>query len=96
MLVKRKAFSYEHEVRLFAVSEKRFVNENDNFILLNLNNPKAVISKVTLPPIPITATYNSQTYHGDLEKQRLAYAWELHKNNCNIPIQQSRLYDIVK
>lgn len=75
MLVKRKAFSYEHEVRLFAVSEKRFVNENDNFILLNLNNPKAVISKVTLPPIPITATYNSQTYHGDLEKQRLAYAW---------------------
>ncbi len=96
MLVKRKAFSYEHEVRLFAVSEKPFVIDEDKFCILNLKNSKSVISKITLPPIPITAPSNSQTYHEDLEKQRLKYSWELHNNNCNMPIRQSRLYDIIK
>lgn len=96
MLVKRKAFSYEHEVRLFAVSETPFDIEENSFCIFKLNNKKPVISKITLPPIPITAHYNSKTYHSDLEKQYKAYAWKLHQQNCNIPIRQSRLYDIIK
>lgn len=96
MLVKRKAFSYEHEVRLFAVSETPFTIEENSFCIFNLKNMKSVITKITLPPIPITATYDSKTYHSDLKNQYKDYAWELHQQNCNITIRQSRLYDIIK
>ena len=93
MLVKRKAFSYENEMRLFAVSEKPFNIEN-NFCLMKLKKVKSVITSVTLPPIPITSSYDKLKYHEDLLKLEIDLKWELHKNNCNMTIRQSRLYDV--
>ena len=96
MLVKRKAFSYENEIRLFAVSEKSF-NIVNNFSLMKLNKySKSVITSVTLPPIPITPSYNKLQYHNDLSKQKGDLKSVLNNNNYNMTIRQSRLYDIVK
>jgi hypothetical protein len=52
MLLKRSAFSYENEIRLFSVSKHQYKTDG-SFRILGLNNGKNVIKSVTLPPLPI-------------------------------------------
>ena len=95
MLLKRQAFSYEHEVRLFAVSEKPFTIDND-FCLMNLKKAKQVVTSVTLPPLPILNNYNKKDYHKQLEQQLSRLRCDLRNNGYNMKIQQSRLYDVMR
>lgn len=94
MSLKRKAFSYEHEVRLFGVSEQPLKTENQ-FCLINIKNTKSIITSVTLPPLPISQNYDKQAYHKQLEAMALNLKNELQNVGYNRTITQSRLYDII-
>jgi hypothetical protein len=97
MLLKRKAFSYEHEVRLFAVCERPFQIGN-NFCLLKLKHTKSIITSIMLPPLPIPSPYDKRIYHNNLENNYIKLRHILCNNGFKDrqKIHQSRLYDIVK
>ena len=95
LLIKRKAFSYEHEVRLFAVSEEPLKNISDDFCFFNLKKAKSIITSITLPPIPITSSYNKQQYHKDLESKLSPLKSAIANAGFKKVIKQSRLYDIL-
>ena len=95
MLLKRNAFSYENEIRLFSVSKHQYKTDG-SFRILGLNNGKNVIKSVTLPPLPIKnpEKYNQKEYKEQLDQEGLKLKQELHKQNYNSRILQSRLYDV--
>ena len=53
MSLKRKAFSYENEMRIFAVFEEPNLPKND-VVPFNINDYKSIINNVTLPPLNST------------------------------------------
>ena len=95
MLLKRNAFSYENEIRLFSISEHQYEIE-DSFRILDLKKGKKVIQSVTLPPLPIInpEKYNQKDYKEQLNVEGLKLKQELHRQNYNSKILQSRLYDV--
>ena len=95
MLLKRSAFSYENEIRLFSISEHQYDIEG-SFRILGLKNGKKIIKSVTLPPLPIInpEIYNQKDYKELLNAEGLKLKWELHEQNYNSKILQSRLYDV--
>ncbi len=97
MLLKRKAFSYEKEIRLFVVSEQPFHEDKNapGFTLLKLNNKRSgIITSLTLPPIPVENPYNANTYHNDLESKANPVKSYLITNGYKKTIYISRLYDM--
>ena len=96
MLLKRKAFSYEKEIRLFVVSEQPFREDKKTpgFTLLKLNSKRSgIITSLTLPPIPVVNPYNANTYHHDLESKANPVKSYLKTNGYKKTIFISRLYD---
>lgn len=96
MLLKRNAFSYENEMRLFIVNEQPFNDIHEDFCLLGLKGSKSVITSVTLPPLPILnpREYDQRTYRKELEYWGAKLKYELHNSGYNGKIYQSRLYDV--
>ena len=96
MLLKRKAFSYEKEIRLFGVSERPF-KVNGGFTHIRLNNRNTgFITSLTLPPAPIPLiNHNASSYHQDLEKNGNLLKSYLRSNGYKNIIYLSRLYDIM-
>lgn len=96
MLLKRKAFSYEREIRLFAVSEQPFII-NADFTHINLKNKTSdIVSSITLPPN--MASYLHPTpkdYHQELERKGNLLKSYLRDNKYKNKIFISRLYDIL-
>lgn len=93
MLLKRSAFSYEREIRLFAVSEDN-LNHGRDFVCLPLNNGSKIITGITLPPLKIQPPLNQKTYKKQLEQEGIKMKNELHRIGYNGKIYQSRLYDV--
>ena len=96
LLIKRQAFSYEHEVRLFAVSEKPFETDNGGFCFYKLKKGKSIITSITLPPLPINSSYNKTHYHKTLESRLSKLKSVIVADGFKKVIKQSRLYDIIK
>lgn len=97
MLLKRSAFSYENEIRLFSVSESEQQYEiKGSFRNLYIKNGKKIINSVTLPPLPIKdpEKYTQKDYKKQLDQEGLKLKWELHEQNYSSRILQSRLYDV--
>lgn len=96
MILKRKAFSYEKEIRMFIVSSRPFKKSND-FILIPLNkNRSGIITSLTLPPIlPISDPYNAKAYQQDLESKANPVKSYLRNGGFDKKIYISRLYDIL-
>ena len=95
MLLKRSAFSYENEIRLFSISEHQYKIE-DSFRILDIKKENSVIKSITLPPLPIInpEKYNQKDYKKQLDQKGLELKGELHNQNYNSKILQSRLYDV--
>lgn len=95
MLLKRKAFQYENEVRVFLVKDK--IAFNNNLLKLSCNYKQLkLVSNVMLSPYPPVRVQNDLAYSireklNDMESEAIKH--EL-KSLLSCRIQQSKLYKV--
>ena len=96
MSKKRKAFSYENEMRIFAVGDG--VNVKDGLFQVELDIPnaqiKSLIPKVTLPPYPVIPREDpfATAYANIQDMSNFPLRAAIKKQHKDIGIQQCRLY----
>lgn len=99
MSLKRKAYAYENELRIFAVSEsfeQESQNSNEVFSFsLKPNDYNSIIEKVTLPPLSPLKRNDPQfkQYSTIQNKENMSLRQELQKYLPNSKICQSHLYE---
>lgn len=89
---KRKAFEYEHETRIFMVSNKTTSERTDVELALD----DSLIEKVTIAPIRPFAYNDSRrkTYKKLCDTENKAYADALRKFLPNIKVYRSTIYEL--
>lgn len=92
MSKKRKAFKYEHETRIFMVSNKTRSERTDVELALD----DSLIKKVTIAPIRPFAYNDSRrkTYKKLCDTENKAYADALRKFLPNIKVYRSTIYEL--
>ena len=94
MSLKRKAFAYENELRIFAVFEKaeRPLNDIESFKLCSKNYSE-VINHITLPPLKPNKSINKFFDYDKLQEAKNAPIKKKLKDYLpTVKIQESRLY----
>lgn len=96
--LKRKAFAYENEIRIFAVCEECMQFDDEMFHLFDLSFREEMVSSITLPPLlPKHFKGKWKDYSKELDKRgEKIRAKLLHEAGYKKEksIRQSRLYDI--
>lgn len=92
--LKRKAFSYENEVRLFIVSDKSLFNGND-FFTINKFDLSSTTTTITLPPLTPQKGLKGKNYSTKQNRENSVIVSAINKvTTANINMNQCRLYDI--
>lgn len=96
LCLKRQAFAYENEIRIFAVSEKKIQFE-EKFCFFNLKYSGSLVPRIMLPPLSPQACGKDEDYVKQQDKRGNTIRYKLlneigYKNKNGIC--QSRLYDV--
>lgn len=94
LTIKRRAFKFENELRIFAVKEG-IIQFKDFFCMINIKFTKSLITSVTLPPLDPKNNKNNYSKQQEQESNKLKHLLKV-KIKYKNKIYQSRLYDIEK